>query len=119
MTIIIFYFADEWQDGWHTHPPGGSDMMSSKIHYGHEENDGLQCKICFKFLSSKGNLKTHMLVHQLPKFVCPVCDMRFKQKNNLKKHILRIHKVSMCFLCNAVFAPNSSSSHVCELGSAM
>ena len=75
---------------------------------GHESKKSFQCSVCNKMLSSKGNLKIHVLtVHEQKKpFECSECHKSFRQKGNLKIHLLTVHernKPFHCSLCEAKF----------------
>lgn len=48
-----------------------------------------KCGICNKSFSSKGNLKTHKIIHSSDKpFNCDICKKSFAQKVNMKTHMM-------------------------------
>jgi hypothetical protein len=75
----------------------------------------LECSICFKRFTTRGNTKRHFLTHSAAKkFKCNRCPKAFHQKSHLVKH-LRVHtgeKPFACRLCNKCFSQRSSrASH--------
>lgn len=48
----------------------------------------VQCNICNKLLSSKGVLKTHLLIHgERKKYLCSVCGRGFCNNSLLQSHL--------------------------------
>lgn len=65
----------------------------------HNLVDNFKCYKCKHVLSSKGNLKTHMLIHTKERrFQCSYCPKKFRQNQTLMVHT-RIHTKELPFKC--------------------
>lgn len=61
--------------------------------------DSRECEICHQELSSYAALRTHMLRHSEPGFMCSECGKRCTTKNLLKLH-MRSHSDERPFACD-------------------
>lgn len=82
----------------------------------YDPDETFKCRVCNLNLSSKGNLKVHMLTHTGERpFHCPYCPKRFRQKQSLTVHI-RIHtreRPVKCKRCSKTFRQQSNlEAHV-------
>jgi general transcription factor IIIA len=71
-----------------------------------EENKMWKCSICNKIVSSKKNLKNHLLkIHEVGKSqTCQECEKEFDDKRELKVHTITVHdgkKLYRCSICAA------------------
>ena len=57
-----------------------------------------QCDVCGKCFMSKGSLILHKRSHQGKKFMCEICSMSFKFKHHLSAHMLK-HSGVRAFKC--------------------
>lgn len=84
---------------------------NSQKMYVPDETISFKCRVCKLHLSSKGNLKVHMLTHTGERpFHCPYCPKRFRQKQSLIVHI-RIHtreRPVKCKRCSKTFRQQSN-----------
>ncbi|XP_076800284.1 uncharacterized protein LOC143445226 isoform X2 [Clavelina lepadiformis] len=49
----------------------------------------VSCKICKKYFSSESSLFTHMRIHAIYTYSCPLCQRKFIEKDQLEVHIFR------------------------------
>ena len=62
-----------------------------------------ECPICHKKYSARGNLKTHMIIHDENRvFKCGVCGKKFVRKQELFAHY-RTHNGDKPFVCKVSF----------------
>lgn len=70
-----------------------------------------ECGVCLKIVSSKRNLRTHLLVHSAKKpHTCILCDKTFTRKAHMVRHS-QIHtneRPYQCWLCPAAFGSATS-----------
>uniref|UniRef100_A0A2M4CRC1 Zinc finger protein 865 n=1 Tax=Anopheles darlingi TaxID=43151 RepID=A0A2M4CRC1_ANODA len=72
--------------------------------------DSYTCEVCLKTFSTKGNLKSHLILHtnQRP-FACELCGVKFAKKGNYKVHLARHSSV------RSVKCPSCDKSFVHEI----
>jgi DNA-directed RNA polymerase subunit RPC12/RpoP len=51
-----------------------------------------RCGICSRAFNRKGDLKTHMDIHEKPKWKCPYCSASLSRRDKLRDHIKTIHE---------------------------
>jgi len=70
-----------------------------------------QCDQCNRVLSSRSNLKKHLITHGVDKpFACDRCDSKFNQNRDLKTHIMQKHSLvrpHTCKICGKGFVHKS------------
>ena len=68
----------------------------------HTGKKDVQCEVCEKKFSQKGNLKTHMLTHTKVKIhECDICMKKISLRSNLVKYF-RIHLGKQHYGCSNV-----------------
>uniref|UniRef100_A0A8D8NP75 Zinc finger protein 26 n=1 Tax=Culex pipiens TaxID=7175 RepID=A0A8D8NP75_CULPI len=72
---------------------GAKNLPQSRV------TDTRECEICHQELSSYAALRTHMLRHSEPVFMCSACGKRCTTKNLLKLH-MRSHSDERPFACD-------------------
>ncbi|GIY09162.1 hypothetical protein CDAR_535171 [Caerostris darwini] len=82
------------------------DFENSAIH---SFDESLQCKVCFKVLSSRQRIKMHLLTHSEVRdsYKCVVCGRKFGWRDSLIRHLkikhadLNLNLQSLCCgICN-------------------
>ena len=67
-----------------------------------------QCDKCDKVLSSRSNLKKHMITHDTSKpFTCDECEAVFNQNRDLKTHIMQVTKDKLIIDCMSFLTPGT------------
>lgn len=65
-----------------------------------KNSEGFHCYTCSKTFANRGNLKTHLRLHNNEKpFHCPECKKCFTTKGNMKAHLL-VHTKETPYPCN-------------------
>ena len=59
----------------------------------------VSCKICKKYFSSESSPFTHMRIHAIYTYSCPLCQRKFIDKDQLEVHMLR-HEGKRFFSCS-------------------
>ena len=75
-----------------------------KISAGHKKilpKKSVQCTVCNRMFSSRGNLNRHQIIHTREKASCPKCSKVFTSENRLRNHIRTQHSH-----CDAVVTTN-------------
>lgn len=62
-----------------------------------------RCEFCFKQLSTKTSLESHIKRLHKPTIECELCKLEFVTRDLLKNHLSVDHQPSICDICNKSF----------------
>lgn len=91
--------------------------LFDKQHYFFNSNKPHVCKICFKTVANRYNLKRHMMIHTGERpYGCDMCTKRFREFCDLKKH-RRVHSCETSYVCMVCYEnpPTIADATKCQM----
>lgn len=86
-----------------------TERLKSHIQIVHEGKELFKCEICEKTYSSRGSLKTHLIIHsEVRPFICNYCGRGFNSRYGLDEH-MHTHtddRPFVCKICDKTFKQN-------------